>query len=394
MFDHKHYVPIIRWKQGERIALRELFREDRVQLTPLIQPTSDVAAKYSVSRGLNPSIAMLLSEMKGDWGSAPAFLDLHEMALPAFESSSVEAIKRIFAEATYRGLDLIPVAGLGREAWYQTGVKKAVAESKKGLCLRLFRPDLRSGHIDREINNLLSSMELNPPFVDLVVDFQTATESDVTNYNNLFTRIPLIRAWRSFTVIGGSFPQDLTGLSVGEYLLPRIEWQLWKDSQEKNPSRKATFGDYATLHPFLLTPFPGMNASASIRYTTHEHWVVMRGAGLQNDGGAGYAQYPANAQSLMERSEFCGRDFSYGDNYIFERPFHPAKPGSPRTWLTAGVNHHLTFVVRELAEHYGVEIDHRRQPYLDLGLTPQPTDYANVRGISGSPRRRRPPRQT
>lgn len=41
MFDHKHYVPIIRWKQGERIALRELFPEDKVRLTPLIQLTSD-----------------------------------------------------------------------------------------------------------------------------------------------------------------------------------------------------------------------------------------------------------------------------------------------------------------------------------------------------------------
>lgn len=34
MFDHKHYVPIIRWKQGERIALRELFPEDKAGWIP------------------------------------------------------------------------------------------------------------------------------------------------------------------------------------------------------------------------------------------------------------------------------------------------------------------------------------------------------------------------
>jgi len=136
-------------------------------------------------------------------------------------------------------------------------------------------------------------MELNPPFVDLVVDFETVAATDAIYYDNLFKRIPLIGGWRTLTVIGGSFPQDLNGFSVGEYLLPRIEWDLWKDCERKNPSRKLTFGDYATLHPFLLSPFAGMNASASIRYTTDEHWLVMRGQGIRAEGSAGFAQFPA-----------------------------------------------------------------------------------------------------
>jgi hypothetical protein len=253
VFDHKHYVPIIRWKYGERIALRELFPEDKARLTPLLQLTGDVAAAYVASGNVNSSIAMLLSEIREHWGNAPAFLDLNELVF-ATESNTIAAIKRVFTEALYLGLDLIPVTTLSREAWYQTGVKKALAECKKGICFRLFRQDLRSGHINHAINNLLSLMDLNPPFVDVVVDFQTVTASDATYYDNLFKRIPFIRGWRTFTVIGGAFPQDLTGLSVGEYLLPRVEWCLWKDSQPTNPSRKATFGDYATLHPFLLTP--------------------------------------------------------------------------------------------------------------------------------------------
>jgi mannose-6-phosphate isomerase-like protein (cupin superfamily) len=42
-----------------------------------------------------------------------------------------------------------------------------------------------------------------------------------------------------------------------------------------------------------------MNISASIRYTTDDYWVIMRGEGLRNKGGAGYDQYPANAELLM-----------------------------------------------------------------------------------------------
>jgi len=393
MFAHKHYVSVIRWKYGERIALQELFPEDKARLTPLLQLTADVAGGYVASGNVNSSTAMLLSEIKEHWGDAPAFLDLNELVFPS-ESSTIAAIKRVFTEAAYLGLDLVPVTTLNREARYQTGIRKALAECKKGACLRLFRNDLESGRLDRQINYLLSAMDLNPPFVDLVVHLQSATAADATHYDNLFKRIPLIGGWRTFTVIGGAFPQDLTGLSVGEYLLPRVEWCLWKDSHQTNASRKATFGDYATLHPFLLSPFAGMNASASIRYTTDEHWVVMRGQGIRAEGSAGFAQFPANARSLMDRSEFCGEDFSYADKYIFGRPLHPDKPGSLTTWVTVGVNHHLTFVVRQVADFYGVQIDHRRPQYdLDLGVTPQPADYASVRGSRGSSRRRRPPQQ-
>ena len=78
----------------------------------------------------------------------------------------------------------------------------------------------------------------------------------------------------------------------------------------------------------------------------------MRGEGLRNKGGAGYDQYPANAELLMQRQEYCGAEFSYGDRYIFERPLKRKNPGTPTTWIAAGVNHHLTFVVRQMAMLY------------------------------------------
>ncbi len=37
MFDHSHYVSILRWKQGEQIALRELYPRDKASMTPLIE---------------------------------------------------------------------------------------------------------------------------------------------------------------------------------------------------------------------------------------------------------------------------------------------------------------------------------------------------------------------
>lgn len=47
--------------------------------------------------------------------------------------------------------------------------------------------------------------------------------------------------------------------------------------------------------------------------------------------------------------EYRGAAFSAGDAYIFDKANHPTPTGNARTWLQAGFNHHMTFVVRQIA---------------------------------------------
>lgn len=37
VFNERHYVPILRWKRGERWALKQLAEADKQRLTPLIE---------------------------------------------------------------------------------------------------------------------------------------------------------------------------------------------------------------------------------------------------------------------------------------------------------------------------------------------------------------------
>ena len=53
MFDYKHYVPIVRWKAGERIALRELYDDDKTGLTALIEIPAD-----NVEKALNKNMSL------------------------------------------------------------------------------------------------------------------------------------------------------------------------------------------------------------------------------------------------------------------------------------------------------------------------------------------------
>ncbi len=113
--------------------------------------------------------------------------------------------------------------------------------------------------------------------------------------------------------------------------------------------RRPSFGDYAisSAVPFDFEPY--MDVSAKIRYTTDEHWLVVKGKSTKRNG---FEQYHDLAKQVVERIEYCGPMFSEGDRYIDNCAHHRTRgPGNSSTWVEVGVNHHLTFVSRQLANY-------------------------------------------
>src|SRR5262249_21369914 len=135
----------------------------------------------------------------------------------------------------------------------------------------------------------------------------------------------------------------------------REDWLFWLAHENTRLERRPTYGDYGIQYALYEEPPARSNPSASIRYTSDDYWVIMRGEGLFNDGGPGNAQYGANALLLSEREEFCGRSFSYGDQYIDDlgKGFGT---GTPETLLRAGTNHHITFVTDQLSKSVSTSI--------------------------------------
>lgn len=70
MLDHKHYVPIIPWKRGERIALRELFESDRQGMVPLIEIPQNFVDKNPSFVETGRFIHSMLLEIASCWAVA------------------------------------------------------------------------------------------------------------------------------------------------------------------------------------------------------------------------------------------------------------------------------------------------------------------------------------
>jgi hypothetical protein len=299
---------------------------------------------------LPAKIEKVADDIGKNWGREPLFVDLGLLGSEVTAADGRHPLAVLAGKARQQGLRVVPVTSLERSPVHQEAVASAARQDGNGVCLRLRGDDLTQNRLPDRLYELLSILSTDPSAVDLLVDLGTYDE-DCPTFQWICRQLPDLFHWRTFTIVMGSFPKDLTGFKVGQHLLPRWEWKYWRDQvmgREWLP-RAPTFGDYTIQHPVFSEPPAMASFSASIRYTTTEDWVIMRGESVFKDGGPGFAQWPANATLLCRRVEFCGADFSDGDRYICERSVIGCKTGNAETWLRAGLNHHMTFVARQVA---------------------------------------------
>ncbi len=368
MFDHKHYVPILRWKQAERVALKKLGSEDKAGMTPLVEVPPEAlevgSALGAASVGLG--LCKVADEVLGSWGDGKLFLDLGLVERGIRASGGAHPVTALFDAGRSLYPSFIPVTALGRDLAYQEAVGSVIALDELGMCLRLRGSELRRPGLADEILQLLGRFDLKYENVDLLVDYGVVADSP-PNFTEACDLLPALARWRTFTVASGAFPKNLSAIRPpGEHVLTRRDWLAWRDQVTTQPlSRLPSFGDYAIQHPIHDPPIYDdgpPNISASIRYAAEDHWVIMRGEGIRNDDGPGPEQWPANAMLLRERPEFSGSSFSYGDRYIEEMADNMENGGLPKngnstTWLRAGLNRHLTLTVRQIANLFDSSTD-------------------------------------
>lgn len=342
MFDYKHYVPVLRWKQAEWMALQTIEPKYKKFLTPLLEFPPFKYGKFD-----KKIWDKALSDINTCWGNSPIFCDLD---LLSNSPDLINILLEIENQSENLSLSIIFVTSINMPSTYQNALKDILKKDQRGIAIRLYPKDLVNRNLTFELNNIIDLLNINSEYVDLIIDHKLIDDLNIKR-PTINTILPDLTEWRSLTFLSGAFPKDLTNFKPGQHLYPRFDWLAWVNELEMLKGlRLPYFGDYTIQHSFFYEPPRRANFSASIRYATIKDWVIMRGEGVFNNNSPGFAQYPANAQLLCERSEFCGRDFSIGDRYIYDMGNQLCNTtGSARTWLSAGINHHITFVVNQIS---------------------------------------------
>lgn len=361
----KPYIPILRWRSAEITALERLFPKDRECVTPLIEfimPAPSVDKDRKVTKTPREKFLEVLPNLTQDLhnscGQNPTFIDVHLLdndirasSLEQILSSSLK-LDLFSVPVTY----IIPVtsASVADMKTRATAVNYAKT-SGHGLCIRIDKSHLEDVGIASHILNFLAENKLDIENTDLLVDLRVVDQStDMISIAQQLATLPDLKKWRSFIVSGGVFPKDLTNFTAGEvHSLGRFDWKLWNALRKTGQlSRLPLFSDYTIQHPFY--EYVAAIGSASVRYTDNNEWWIFRGKipGYINrktkEKGPGREQYIGHAQTLVNRDFYKKKDFSFGDSEI-ARIAAPGntKPGSPTTWLTIGINHHITLVARQ-----------------------------------------------
>lgn len=356
-FNRTHYVPILKFMQGERDALAQLEAVQRQRVTPLfeIRPpkpkrTND-RRKTLRMETLEELLARTGPHLAKAVPDGRAFIDGLHLAPAQTMASGEHPLAYFLAKARESGVALVPVTGPERDSEYQSTVSAAVAEDKRGVCVRVRKQELFGDNLDEALSSTLRKAGATRESADLVLDLGPVTPDDVSVFSKslpgVIGGIDGLLAFRTLTVAAGAFPQSISRIELPTKV-QRADWLLWRSlaGKAKPLVRVPTYGDYAIQGAQPPLPSAALHSgSPNIRYTANDHWLVVRGRALKRHG---YEQYTALAGHVMEQECYAGRTFSWGDAYIFGCAGGAETPGSPGVWRKVGTNHHIAKVLKQL----------------------------------------------
>jgi hypothetical protein len=358
MFNEGHYIPILKAKMGEFGAVRELSASQKVKLTPFfdVPPVPWDYVEDTPTKPLEDHLGAVSKKVDDYWGQAhPFFIDLFAIELEERTNAGQHPLDCLLEDLIRRGLAPIPATGLDRDDAYQRALANAVPTLKRGLCLRLLIEDIERYNDENllsELDELIQLSRLSPSKMHLLLDLRDITAGQIESRVQLIERglrhLPYMDEWDTVSLSASGFPLDLSEQRPDtDRNVLRAELCLWEQVRERctNSARIPTFGDYAVAHPDLQEIDPrAMQMSANIRYTTERDWLLIKGRGVRKYR---FSQFHGLSRLLVQRPEYRGPAFSWGDDYIDRCAREEAGPGNATTWRKVGTNHHLTMVVRE-----------------------------------------------
>lgn len=358
--DLKQYVPCLRWKQGEYQALLRLSPQIKGALVPLIE-VSEIGYDFETrmeKKTVDEHLSTFPKRVKEKWGTMPCFIDMHLIEASQRMASGKHPFSVVFNDLRLKGVLAIPVVRLEQDSACKSAIKSIVAKDNRGLCLRINVEDAAKPNLSLTLQILLRDYKQKVETCDFVLDLMAPNFDPIEDFGavlkTIITKLPHIRRWRSFAIIGTAFPSTMAEVARGLSIIPRNEWRLYKFLVNKLQSsgiRIPTFGDYAINHPDVLPrDFRILKPSATVRYTIDDNWLIAKGTNVRDNK---MGQLRQLCRGVINSRYYFGLNYSQGDKYLYDCAHGTVSTGTLTTWRWVGTNHHLTKVVEDVANLFG-----------------------------------------
>ena len=150
------YVPALKWRQGEKLALKNLSDRLKSSIIPLIELVND--------EGDNPED--LSNDLFAFWSGRTAYLDVRHRP----DHFAHRALNNIASHT--QKIDIIPVVRLDSPQIIIEGIKSVAGMHNNGFALRIIpNQDIDFSILTEEVELTLNQLSTSRAKVDLMIDF-------------------------------------------------------------------------------------------------------------------------------------------------------------------------------------------------------------------------------
>lgn len=348
------YVPFLKLKKNELLALRRMDSAYQGQITPLFdiprEKGMDEVAFVSRVRASRKYVDRALNEFSFDF-----YLDVFDIPL----GINVKG-QHIYEYALneFSEINPIPVVGLDRDDGHIAATRSFLngSESKR-VAIRLLEDDLNSYDFTAlQINSSLDDVITLAQEVDLIIDlrFLVSTKIDTIIANVKAFLDKAIKAGKYSKIIlsSSSIPSSITDIvkPQREEYFARNEWVVWSDVISVFPNN-LIYADYTVISPDftefeLAVELMRTVQTPRIIYTGLTTSYAVRGGALKTHGDS---QHFDLSDRLMATGMFRSGGYSRGDIYIEDIHNRASdSSGNAQSWIAATVNSHMTFLLNNL----------------------------------------------
>lgn len=339
------YVPILKWKRGERDALKNLFDKHKQKITPLIE-----IVDYE-----NPEV--ILTQIR-ECFNYPLYIDT-SIAAEDDREFLLAIIKelnndKVFATPIFYFDDLYNTINKFIPFVDRIGIRIPIPEDIDGLSYSETYKAIKD--FKKRNSNVLIDviLDLN------IIDEKISANRQLREVKNVIELFFLNESFYNLIIIAStSFPENISSIPAGSHAeYSRYDIKLFKNVYQypvlSSLREKITYSDYG------VTKFTDSEIDFSrlrygilpkLKYTTYDKYIVLKGEKDQATRET-IKSYIDLSKEVLNSSYYLGEHFSYGDLEIRERALglNNKGPGSNANWVTIGTNHHITVVVEQLSK--------------------------------------------
>ena len=349
------YVPALRWRQGEYQALLRLNDpvKDRIVPSITIPEIEFDFEEWRPKKSAQEHVQPFAARYKSKWGKRAAWIGVHENIVQKPMDDGRDIFTYVFKELRVLDANAVPAIPLGADGNTVRAVAAIVKRDGLGVAISVRLEDLMNQNPDVQVRSVTSSLGVELPDTDLIVDLGAPNFEPYEAFSNALIvtlrKLGDLQEYRNLVLLGTAIPKTFRDIARGSDEIPRHDWLFYQTLMARLPSgmRRPNFGDYTIIHPQFTAALDmrKIRPAAKIVYTTPRSWSVRKGGAFRDNP----AQMHDHCADLVSKNIFKGPGYSSGDNYIAKCAARQKGPSNQTRWKTVAINHHITHVLDDLA---------------------------------------------